>query len=251
VAELGTGVRTGSLEADSSSRNGHRSRRRARRRSLPGGRAVIGGLLVAASAVGLFSVSTRAQSGPRQSYVVVRHAVAPGARLTEADLARLPVELPPELQRHAFKEIRTLVGATVVAPLAAGDLVQASAVVAKPSAPGSREVTFGVARQTLAANLEQGERVDVVATYGSGADAYSTVVLRQALVVGLDRGRERVGSGDDASITVAVDDPDHAVALAHAVQLAKLTVVRATGAAPLDDGQPSYRQAQPAGSGRQ
>jgi hypothetical protein len=209
---------------------------------------VIGGLLVAASAVGLFSLSTSAQSGPRHSYVVVRHAVAPGARLTEADLTRLPLDLPPELERHAFKQVGTLVGATVIAPLAAGDLVQASAVVAKPSGPASREVTFGVARQTLAGNLEEGERIDVVATYGGGGDAYSSVVLRQALLVGLDRGRDKVGSGEDAAITVAVEDPDDAVALAHAVQLAKLTVVRSTGAAPLGEGQAVYRQPHPAGS---
>ena len=205
----------------------------------------MGGLLVAASAVGLFSLSSRAQSGPRQSYVVARHAVAPGARLSAADLTRVALDLPPTMQRHAFREVRTLVGATVVAPLAAGDLVQASAVVAKPSDPASREITFGLARPTLAASLEQGERVDVVATYGSGADAYSTVVLRQALVVGLERGRDRVGGGDDAAITVAVEDPDDAVALAHAVQLAKLTVVRATGATPLAGGPPSYRQPAP------
>ena len=212
---------------------------------------MVGGLLVAAAAVGLFSLSTSAGSGPRQSYVVVQHPVAPGARLAEADLRRVPLDLPPELERHAFKEVRTLVGATVVAPLAAGDLVQASAVVAKPSEPASREVTFGVAPQTLAANLEQGERIDVVATYGSGADAYSSVVLRQALVVGLDRGRDRVGGSDEATITVAVEDPDDAVALAHAVQLAKLTVVRATGAAPLGSGQPVYRQQPATSSARQ
>ena len=242
--------RADTVEADGGHRNGHRPRRPSRRRALPGGRAVVGGLLVAASAVGLFSLSTKAQSGPNQSYVVVRHEVAPGARLSETDLTRLPLDLPPELERHAFKETRTLIGATVIAPLAPGDLVQASAVVAKPSEPGSREVTFGVARETLAANLKHGERIDVVATYGAGADAYSAVVLRQALVVGLDRGRERVGSGDDAAVTVAVEDPDDAVALAHAVQLAKLTILRATGAAP-PAGQPEYRQPQPARSGRQ
>ena len=227
-------------------RNGHRPRRPVRRPPLASSRAVVGGLLVAAAAVGLFSLSTRAQSGSGASYVVVRHAVAPGARLSEADLTRVELELPSELERHAFREIRTLVGATTVAPLAAGDLVQASAVVAKPSEAMHREVTFAVARPTLAATLEQGERVDVIATYGTGTDAYSTVVLRQALVVGLDRGRDRVGGEDDISVTVAVEDPNDVVALAHALQLAKLTVVRATGAAPVS-GAATYRQPTTAG----
>jgi hypothetical protein len=217
---------------------------------LPGGRAVVGGLLVATSAVGLFSLSTRAQSGPRDSYVVVRHAVAPGARLSEADLTRVALDLPPSLAEHTFREVRSLVGATVIAPLAPGELVQSSAVVAKPSGPASREVTFAVARPTLAASLEPGERVDVVATFGSGVDAYSTAVLRQALVVALDRGRERVGRGDEAAITVAVDEPADSVALAHALQLAKLTVVRATGAAPVTGPATVFHQPAPGPSGR-
>lgn len=249
MADLGTAVRVEPAEGDGR-RNGHRPRPPARRRPLPGGRAIVGGLLVAASAVGLFALSTRAQAGPRQAYVVVRHAMAPGARLSPSDLSRLPLDLPPVLAQRAFRDVRTLVGATVVAPLSPGELVQASAVVAKPSGPASREITFAVARATLAGGLERGERVDVVATYGSGVDAFSTVVLRQALVVGLDRGRDRVAGGNEAAITVAVDDPDDALALAHAVQLAKLTVVRATGAVPVTGGQSLFQPAAVSRPGR-
>jgi hypothetical protein len=234
-------------------RNGHRadaSPRRpgsGRRRTVPGGRAVLGGLLVAASVVGLFYASTRTESGPKESYVVAQHAIAPGTRLAPADLTSVALDLPPSLANRVFTDPAALDGATVIAPLAAGELIQASAVVAKPSSPGSREVTFGVPRATLTPSLEQGERIDIVATYGSGTDAFSTVVLRQALVVALDRGRERVGDQGDAAVTVAVDDPADAVALAHAVQLAKLTVVRATGATA-SGATPAFRQPAPAGT---
>ena len=229
-------------------RNGHRAdapSRRApnRRRSVPAGRAVLGGLLVAASVVGLFYASTRTESGPKQSYVVAARAVAPGTRLAAADLRRVAIDLPPAMAGRAFRDPAALEGATAIAPLAEGELVQASAVVAKSSAPASREVTFAVPRSTVTPALEQGERVDIVATYGSGADSFSTVVLRQALIVTLDRGRERVGDQGDATVTVAVDDPADVVALAHAVQLAKLTVVRATGAA--SGSPPVFRQPSP------
>ena len=202
---------------------------------------MVGGLLVAASAVGLYAASLGSSRGPHDRYVVARHALAPGARLAAGDLSRLPLDLPPGLSRRAFTDPAALVGATVVAPVGAGELVQASAVVAKPSGPQSREVTFPVPRVGVAATLEVGERVDVVATYGTGPDAFSVVVLRQATVVALDRGRSRVAEGDDAGVTVAVDDPGDAVALAHAVQLGRLTVVRATGAPPLAGGQPPFR----------
>jgi hypothetical protein len=209
---------------------------------------VLGGLLVAAAVVGLFWASTRAGTGPKASYVVARHAIAPGSRLAAGDLARLPLDLPPSLANRAFHDPRALAGATAIAPLAAGELVQASAVVAKSSAPASREVTFGIPHATLGSSLEQGERIDIVATFGSGADAFSAVVLRQAQVVGVDRGSSRVGDQGDAAITVAVDDPSDAVALAHAVQLAKLTVVRATGSTPVEGTTPLYRQPVPAGA---
>ena len=204
---------------------------------------------MAAAVVGLFWASTHAGAGPKQSYVVARHAIAPGTRLSAGELVRLPLDLPPSLAGRAFHDPNTLAGATVIAPVAPGELIQASAVVAKTSGPSSREITFAVPRATLSASLEEGERIDVVATYGSGSDAFSTVVLRQAQVVGIDRGASRVGDQGDAAITVAVDDATDAVALAHAVQLAKLTVVRATGAAPVGAAAPIYRQPVPASSG--
>jgi len=42
-------------------------------------------------------------------------------------------------------------------------------------------------------------------------------------------------------VTVAVDGPDDTLALAHAVQLAKVTLVRSTGAPPLPAVPPTYR----------
>src|SRR5437764_87460 len=77
--------------------------------------------------------------------------------------------------------------------------------------------------------LKQGEKVDVLATYGTGADAYTAVVLRQALVTEVDRGRSSLGDTGSSVVSVAVDDPDDELAMAHALQLGKLTVVVATG----------------------
>jgi hypothetical protein len=114
-------------------------------------------------------------------------------------------------------------------------------VVAKTSGPASREVTFAVPRATLAASLEAGERVDVVATFGTGVEAFSTVVLQQATVVAIDRGRPRVPQGDDVAVTVAIDEAERAVAMAHALQLGKLTVVRSTGAPPIAPSQGVFR----------
>jgi hypothetical protein len=85
----------------------------------------------------------------------------------------------------------------------------------------------------------------VVATYGTGVDAWSTVVLRQATVAGVDRPKSTLGDGGSVVLTIAVEDPSEELALAHAVALGKVTVVVATGAAAAAGPPPTYRSGAP------
>jgi hypothetical protein len=103
-----------------------------------------------------------------------------------------------------------------------------------------------VERGHLSPSLEEGERVDLVATFGNGNDAFTTVVLRNAQVVSIDRGKSSLGDAGGAVIAVSVDDEADEVAVAHAIEQGKLTVVRATGAAPADGPPPAYRPSPPA-----
>ena len=200
-----------------------------RRRPLPGGRAVVGGLLVAASGVGLFAATGRSEHGPGQSYLVAAHPLAAGARLSVSDLSRQPIDLPPGLRARAFDNPAVLDGATLLSPLAAGELVQASGVVAKGTDSETREVTLTVERGRVAGGLAGGERVDLLATYGTGDEAYTLVVSRGALVVAVDRGRGGLGDSSPTVLTVGIDDPEEAMAIAHASQVAKVTPLRSTG----------------------
>jgi len=218
-----------------------------RRRALPGSRAVVGGLLVAAAAIGLFAAYTRASSGPATSYVVVRHQMAAGARLSAGDLTVAPMDLPPELASGVFTSVDEVAGSTLIAPLGAGELVQPSALVAARTGGPGRVVSFPFEAARLG-GLKQGERVDVVATYGTGADAYTAVVLTRALVVDVDRSEPALGDQSSAVLTLGLDDAAAEVALAHALQIGKLTVVVATGAPPASGPTPTYRGA-PGGTG--
>jgi Flp pilus assembly protein CpaB len=204
-----------------------------RRRGLPGSRAVVGGLLVAVAAVGMFAASSRSGAGPHHSYVVATRALPAGARLQAADLELVTMELGPTLRAHAFEARQVLLGATLVAPLGAGELVQASAVVARKGEAASRELSFTLDRGRVSPGLKEGERADLLATWGTGDDAFTSVVVRQALVVALERPRSSSGDTGPTTVTVSVDDPNDALALAHATQLARITLVRATGAPPL------------------
>ena len=77
------------------------------------------------------------------------------------------------------------------------------------------------------------------------ADAYTTLVLGQALVTDVDRSKSALGDTGSVVLTVGVDDPADEVALAHAVALAKLTVVVATGAPAITGPTPTYRTGPP------
>jgi len=202
---------------------------------------VVGGLLVAAAAVGLFAAASNSGAGPDHSYVVARQDLPAGTRLQVSDLQLVPMELADALRSHVFDKAEPLVGATLLAPLGAGELVQSSAVVARKGDTASRELSFTLERGQVGNAVKQGERIDLLATYGSGNDAFTTVVARQVLLVGIDRPRSSSGDSGPSMVTVALDDPADAVALAHAVQLGKITLVRATGAPPLPGVPPTYR----------
>lgn len=212
-----------------------------RRRGLPGSRAVVGGLLVAASAVGLFAAASGSGDGPRHSYVVARHELAAGARLQQSDLQLAPMELAAGVRSRAFDTAQPLVGATLVAPLGAGELVQSSAVVARKGDVASRELSFTLERGRVGLGIKEGERADLLATYGAGNDAFTTLIVRQALLVAIERPRTSGGDLGAATVTVSVEDPADALALAHAIQQGKVTLVRATGAPPLGGVPPTYR----------
>lgn len=212
-----------------------------RRRGLPGSRAVVGGLLVAAAAVGMFAAASRSAGGPTHSYVVARQELPAGTRLQASDMELVPMELAPGVRDRVFDRAQPLIGATLVSPLGAGELVQSSAVVARKGDTASRELSFTLERGRVGAGIKHGERADLLATYGTGNDAFTAVVVRHALLVAIDRPRTASGESGPSTVTVAVDDPADALALAHALQLGKVTLVRATGAPPLAGVPPTYR----------
>jgi hypothetical protein len=90
--------------------------------------------------------------------------------------------------------------------------------------------------------LVTGEAVDVLVTYGTGNDAVTFVVVRGADVLRVDQGqRGTLTASNDTIILLAVATPNDALAVTHAAQAGKITIVRAT-ASVADNGPDSYRQ---------
>jgi hypothetical protein len=76
--------------------------------------------------------------------------------------------------------------------------------------------------------LQVGERVDVLATFGTGADATTEVVVRGAQVLAGSREEGGIGARR-ITLTLALDDDDDVVALTHAVRAGEVTIARTTG----------------------
>ena len=223
-----------------------------RRASLPTGRALVGGLLVALAMLGVLLTLAAGRSRPSDRFVVARTSLAVGSVLTAADVALQPMDLPPALgSRRAFRDPHRLVGAVVVAPVAAGELVQASAVADKaPSA--DREMAVRVARSdAVNGRIRAGDRVDVAATFGSGSDAYTAFVVRDAEVIARDQPGGALGDRDHEVLTLALASPADALAVAHAVAAGEVSVVRSTGGQPAGTEPyraPEARRASPGGA---
>lgn len=214
-----------------------------RRRSLPSGRAVAGGFLIAVSALGLFTAYSQAVAGPRTLFVVARHDVPIGTRLTSADLTRLAMELPDAVAAGVFRDPAALTGATTVSPIRTGELIQAGDVLRKPSSAGELEVSFAIdSARAVAGTLQPGERIDVLATFGgAGGDSYTSVVVSQARVLDVRADRAPLAGQATAVLRVAVANSDEALALTHAVNAGDVTVVRTTGAAGAGSVGQTYR----------
>jgi Flp pilus assembly protein CpaB len=205
-----------------------------RRTGLPGSRAVVGGLLMAMAAIGVFLAYEDASRGPTDPVVITRHAIRVGEVLEAQDLRVVAAELPADAD-GVFREVATVVGRVALSPIGESEMVQAGSVTDDQAAPRAHEVALTLPREQVAVGrLKQGERVDVFVTRGDR----TTSVARGVQVV-------QIGSDGDASLTserevtlvVAAPTGDAAAALVHALRTGDVTVVRSTFA-EADAGQP-------------
>ncbi|MGH9131076.1 MAG: Flp pilus assembly protein CpaB [Acidimicrobiales bacterium] len=200
---------------------------------MPNGRAVVGGLLVTVAGVGTFAAYTGATADHRTNYVVARRSLTVGERITTSDLSVAPMQLSGQIAaQRAFRDPARLVGTIVVGPLAAGELVQSSDVVQSTAAPSSEEMSFAIpTANAVGGSLEPGDRVNVLATFGTGAQAKTVTILSNAPVIDRVAGNTGLGAnnGGDTTLTLGLSTKAQSLALAHAVSSGQVTLVRVTG----------------------
>jgi len=107
-----------------------------------------------------------------------------------------------------------------------GTVLEASMESNSSDRSSQREMTLAVPEDNVPPSaLLPGARIDVAATYGVGTGASTVLVATQLPVVAVI---DSTNSGN-AEITVAIEHQITALALAQALQLAKITVINATG----------------------
>ncbi len=203
------------------------------RRNLPTGRALVGGLLVTIAAVLVFAAYAGAQAGPRSEVVVASKDLGVGERITASDLEVRSVDLPDDLRSEVFADTTDLIGSVTLGPVGAGEMVPRASVLTEVAGRNpAPEFSFPVDRErAVNGEIRSGETVDLLATFGTGADSYTSVLARSARVLRVeDGGRGTLGGPGTLVLTVAMDSPDQVLDVAHASQVAAITVVRSTSA---------------------
>ena len=195
-----------------------------RRRALPGGRAVLGGVLMAVAVVGVFVAYEQAGHEPSDSIVVAARAIRLGEVLDASDLRTVHGELPGGAP--GFAEVEALVGHIALGPIDEGEIIQPGSITDDGSADPVHEVAITLpGRQVAVGRLKPGERVDVFVTY----DDRTISVVRGAQVVQIEaEDAASLTSDREISLVVAVPSDQTVAALVHALRTGEVTVVRST-----------------------
>ncbi len=200
------------------------------RRGLPGGRAVVGGLLVAVAAVGIFAAVSGAGQGPSTRYYVAARDVSAGTTLTEADLEAVAIEVPERMEGRVFSDPSALIGAIAVGPLSEGELIQAGGLATGEDA----EIpTFSVAVGKADANageLSRGDYVQVFATYGTDTAGTTVALSSEARIISISAEDESLAAAGQVVVRLQVPSAEERSAIINATVTGRLSLVRVSGA---------------------
>ncbi|MSZ88658.1 MAG: hypothetical protein F2585_04860 [Actinobacteria bacterium] len=228
-----TTPRDGTIPSTTESGGATRKRLAPRVRPRPNGRALVGALLVTLAAVGAFIVAGADSEPPTQPVLVARRSLSPGELLTTSDLEIRRVTLPDGFDTRTYSDPAQVVGGAMLAPLGQGELLQRSAVLTDTSGQtGTLEFSFPIDRdRAMNGELRPGETIDLLATYGTGIDAVTSVLARNAIVLQVDDESDgTMGATGRVVLTIGLASADELIDAVHAAQVAGLTAVRSTRA---------------------
>ena len=119
----------------------------------------------------MFAAVSASGQDPTTEYVVAADDLPAGRVIGATDLDTVAIDLPAAQAGAAYRDPSSLVGTITLAPVAEGELLQASAIGA-PRRDGVPTVAMSLpAAAALGGDLRPGDRVDAYVTFGSELDA--------------------------------------------------------------------------------
>ena len=197
-------------------------------------------VMVLAGALGvLLTLSVLRAADDTRPMLAAAHDIAPGTVIDSRMLRVTRVHVDRQVRATLFDAaaLESLEGKVAVERITAGSLLARNALRTATDGGVPRAMSFPIPRsRAVGGALVVGDRVDVLGvrrnTGRSGYVATDVQILAFAA-----RGSGPLEGSDDASVTIAVDS-DEATRLASALEVGTITLVRATGAAPLREAVP-------------
>jgi Flp pilus assembly protein CpaB len=172
-----------------------------------------------------------AQSASTNEVWVAAHDLGPNSTLVSGDLKAEDVHLSSDMLPRYAAASRDITGATLVRPVAEGELLPLSSLASEAGSDQGRSMTLPVTPEhAVGGQLRPGDRVDIFASFDSGdISARTTLLARSVAVIDVvNQGGFGVADGSMVGITVAVT-PSDAARLAFATHNADIDVVRVNG----------------------
>ncbi len=182
------------------------------RHRLPSNRAVVGGLLVAIAAAGVFVAHRSATTPPSSRYLVVTRPVEPGATLASGDLGTVALDLPDDLAVVDADDLDAVLGRTVAVRLDELDLLRPDDLYDAGRFTGADTVELAIelpAARALDGTIATGDAVDVLSTDPAGTG--TSTVAERVRVTGVTS-PDGSGIGADGNVVVRLGVPDRETA---------------------------------------
>ena len=182
----------------------------------------------------MFAAYTSVAAEPSTRYAVATRDLQPGEQLEAGAVELVAIDLPDAQRQRSYDQIEPLLDATVIEPVVAGELLQEGSLIATGAAVGTRTLSFPIEpARAVNATLKTGERVDILATFGSGQEACTQVVAADVSIIAVaETASTLVGQSGGMTVTVQVPTAEDSVAVAHAATAGTMTLVRTTHAQP-------------------
>jgi Flp pilus assembly protein CpaB len=183
------------------------------------------------AAVVVFATALASAGKHSKQYVVAARPLAQGTIIGPGDLRNASVQLPSGTAAQAFSHASSIIGRTLVVSVVSGALIESSMLSAPGSTPSLRPVTVPVDPDSVA-QLEAGDRVDVLATTPAGTNGASppvSVIVRGASLIRVSQSNPGLLSGSSSATlaTIGVGDLAEVEAVVGAAHNGAVVLVQA------------------------